>query len=134
MGTYAAPWTSTKEKKSTRRPSRRSSAKRSHSTGLASRNLRRKRSPKGSDVPEHRRKDGHDDRRPRGVDRQVIRLPSLEGRERSAPSQKADVEHGGPRQVDEENHVLAQGGHAVRGESELGDARGDGPQRYRVGQ
>src|SRR4028118_728408 len=86
-----------------------------------------------SDVPEHRREDYHDDRRPRGVDRQVIRLPPFEARERSAPSQKADVKHGGPRQVDQKDHVLAQGGHAVRAEAELGDARGDGPQRHRVG-
>src|SRR5659263_594201 len=39
--------TCTKEKKLTSAPSRRSFAKRSHSTVLASRNLRRKRSPKG---------------------------------------------------------------------------------------
>ena len=87
-----------------------------------------------SDVPEYRRKADHDDRRPHGVDRQVIRLPPFEARERSTPSQKADVEHGGSRQIDQKNHVLTQGGHAVRGEAELGDARGDGPQRYRVGQ
>src|ERR671914_955769 len=48
-----------------------------------------------SDVSEHRRKDDHDDRRPHGIDRQVIRLPPFEARERSAPSQKAGVEHGG---------------------------------------
>src|SRR5439155_6655918 len=86
-----------------------------------------------SDVSEQRRKEDHDHRRPRAVDRQVIRLPFFEGGERSAPSQEADVEHGGPRQIDQENHVLAQGGHAVRGKAELGDARGDGPERYRVG-
>src|SRR5271169_4875122 len=45
--TYAARSTSTKEKKLTSPPSRRSFAKRSSSTVLASRNLRRKRSPKG---------------------------------------------------------------------------------------
>ena len=45
--TYAARSTSTKEKKLTSPPSRRSFAKRSPSTVLASRNLRRKRSPKG---------------------------------------------------------------------------------------
>src|SRR6185369_498700 len=87
-----------------------------------------------SDVSEQRRKEDYDHRCPRAVDRQVIRLPFFEGDERSAPSQEANVEHGGPRQIDQENHVLAQGGHAVRGEAELGDARGDGPQRYRVGQ
>src|SRR5215211_4036601 len=87
-----------------------------------------------SGVPEHRRKDDHDGRRPQGIDRQVIRLPPFEARERSAPSQKAEVEHGGPRQIDQENQVLAQGGHAVRAEAELGDTRGDGPQRYCVGQ
>src|SRR5438477_11150433 len=47
METYAARSTSTKEKKLTSPPSRRSFAKRSPSTVLASRNLRRKRSPKG---------------------------------------------------------------------------------------
>ena len=87
-----------------------------------------------SDISEHRRKDDHDERCPHGIDGQVIRLPLFEARERSAPSQKADVEHGGPRQIDQKNHVLTKGGHAVRGEAELGDARGDGPQRYRVGQ
>src|SRR5215210_2485844 len=87
-----------------------------------------------SGVPEHRRKDDHDDRRPHGIDRQVIRLPPFEARERSAPSQKAEVEHGGPRQIDQKNQVLAEGGHAVRAEAELGDTRGDGPQRYSVGQ
>src|SRR6267378_997481 len=46
--THAARSTSTKEKKLTRPPSRRSFAKRSPSTVLASRNLRRERSPKGS--------------------------------------------------------------------------------------
>ena len=45
--TYAARSTSTKEKKLTSPPSRRSFAKRSPSTVLASRNFRRKRSPKG---------------------------------------------------------------------------------------
>src|SRR2546422_952092 len=45
--THAARSTSTKEKKLTSPPSRRSFAKRSPSTVLASRNLRRKRSPKG---------------------------------------------------------------------------------------
>src|SRR5216684_3887838 len=44
--THAARSTSTKEKKLTSPPSRRSFAKRSPSTVLASRNLRRKRSPK----------------------------------------------------------------------------------------
>src|SRR2546430_3982589 len=44
---YAARSTSTKEKKLTSPPSRRSFAKRSRSTVLASRNLRRKRGPKG---------------------------------------------------------------------------------------
>ncbi|HEX2108402.1 MAG TPA: hypothetical protein VHF70_03885, partial [Rubrobacteraceae bacterium] len=34
-----------------------------------------------SDVPKHRRKDDHDDCRPHGVDRQVIRLPPFEVRE-----------------------------------------------------
>src|SRR5918994_5320579 len=87
-----------------------------------------------SDVSEHRRKDDHDDRRPQGIDRHVIRLPPFEARERSAPYQEADVEHGGPRQIDQENQVLAEGGHAVRAEAELGDTRGDGPQRYSVGQ
>jgi hypothetical protein len=76
-----------------------------------------------SDVSEHRRKDDHDDRRPHGIDRQVVRLPPFEARERSVPSQKADVEHGGPRQIDQKNHVLAQSGHAVRAEAELGEAR-----------
>src|SRR5436190_15181058 len=87
-----------------------------------------------SDVSEQRRKEDHDHCRPCAVDRQVIGLPFFEGGERSAPSQEADVEHGGPHQIDQENHVLAQGGHAVRGKAEPGDARGDGPQRYRVGQ
>src|SRR6266481_8080829 len=87
-----------------------------------------------SDVSEQRRKEDHHYRRPRAVDRQVIRLPFFEGGERSAPSQEAEVERGGPRQIDQENHVLAQGGHAVRGKAELGDARGDGPQRDRVDQ
>ena len=87
-----------------------------------------------SGVSKHRRKDDHDDRRPRGIDGHVIRLSPFEARERSAPSQEADVEHGGPGQIDQKNHVLTQGGYAVRGEAELGDARGDGPQRYRVGQ
>src|SRR3712207_9052822 len=64
-------------------------------------------------------------RRPHGIDRQVLRLPPFETRERSAPAQKADVEHGGPRQVDQENHVLAQGGHTVGAEAEFGDSRGD---------
>src|SRR6266581_4893512 len=45
--THAARSTSTKEKKSTGPPSRCSFAKRSPSTVLASRNFRRKRSPKG---------------------------------------------------------------------------------------
>src|SRR6266566_63274 len=45
--TYAARSTSTKEKKSTSPPSRRSFAKRSPSTVLANRNLRRKRSSEG---------------------------------------------------------------------------------------
>src|SRR5947207_2267184 len=45
--TYAARSTFTKEKKLTSPPSRRSFAKRSPSTVLASRNLRGKRSPKG---------------------------------------------------------------------------------------
>src|SRR5450759_4496520 len=45
--TYAARSTSTKERKLTSPPSRRSFAKRSPSTVLASRNLRRKRSPEG---------------------------------------------------------------------------------------
>src|SRR5215203_5490687 len=87
-----------------------------------------------SGVPEHRRKDDHDDRRPQSIDWQVIRLPPFEARERSAPSQKAEVEHGGPGEVDQKDQVLAEGGHAVRAEAELGDTRGDGPQRYRVGQ
>src|SRR5438552_151465 len=47
METHAARSTSTKENKLTSPPSRRSFAKRSPSTVLASRNLRRKRSPKG---------------------------------------------------------------------------------------
>src|SRR5258707_1085168 len=47
METHAARSTSTKVKKLTSPPSRRSCAKRSPSTVLASRNLRRKRSPKG---------------------------------------------------------------------------------------
>ena len=34
-----------------------------------------------SDVSEHRRKDDHDDRRPHGIDRQVIRLPPFQARE-----------------------------------------------------
>src|SRR6185436_4817219 len=86
-----------------------------------------------SDVSEQRRKEDRDHRRPRPVDRQVIRLPFFEGAERSAPSQEPEVEHGGPRQIDQENHVLAQGGHAVRAKAELGDAPGDGPERDRVG-
>src|SRR5438132_8706919 len=45
--THAARSTSTKEKKLTSPPSRRSFAKRSPSTVLAGRNLRRKRSPEG---------------------------------------------------------------------------------------
>src|ERR1700704_6545485 len=45
--THAARSTSTKDKKWTSPPSRRSFATRSPSTVLASRNLRRKRSPKG---------------------------------------------------------------------------------------
>src|SRR3954465_5651145 len=44
-----------------------------------------------SDVPEQRRKQDHDYRRPRTVDRQVIRLPFFERDERSAPSQEANV-------------------------------------------
>src|SRR5918999_4646855 len=48
METYAARSTSTKEKKLTSPRSRRSFAKQSPSTGLASRKLRRKRSPKGA--------------------------------------------------------------------------------------
>src|SRR5207244_8293307 len=47
METHAARSTSTKEKKSTSPPSRRWFAKRSPSTVLASRNLRRKRRPEG---------------------------------------------------------------------------------------
>src|SRR2546428_6874802 len=47
--THAARSTSTKEKKLTSPPSRRSFAKQSPSTVLASRNLRRKRSPKGTE-------------------------------------------------------------------------------------
>jgi predicted phage gp36 major capsid-like protein len=43
-----------------------------------------------------------------------------------------DAEHGRPHQVDQENHVLTQGGHAVRRESGLADARGNGPQSERV--
>src|ERR671917_405255 len=87
-----------------------------------------------SPVVEQWWKDDHDDRRPHGIDRQVVRLPPFESRERSTPSQKADVEHDGPRQIDQKDHVFTQGGHAIRAEAELGDARGDGPQSYRVGQ
>src|SRR4030095_13540877 len=85
-----------------------------------------------SDVSEQRRKEDYDHYRPRAVDRQVTRLPFFEGGERSAPSHEAEVEHGGPRQIDEKNHVHTEGGHAVRRKAELGDARGDGPQRYCV--
>src|SRR5215212_4802451 len=87
-----------------------------------------------SDVPEHRREDDHDNRRPHGIDRQVIRLPPFEERERPTPAEEAHVEHGGPGKVDEQDHVLAQRGHAVGAEAELGDPRGYGPQRYRVSQ
>src|SRR4029453_10481318 len=80
-----------------------------------------------SDVSEQRRKEDRDQRCPRAVDGQVIRLPFFEGGERSAPSQEAEVEHGGPRQIEQENQVLTQGGHAVRAKAELGDAPGDGP-------
>src|ERR687886_1961621 len=72
-----------------------------------------------SDVAEHRREPDHDYRRPDGIDRQVTRLPTFEARERAAPAQEADVEHGGPHQVDEQDHVLTQGGHTVGGEAEL---------------
>src|SRR3954471_3735906 len=61
-----------------------------------------------SDISEERREEDDDDRRPRPVDRQVVRLPFFKGGERSAPSQKAEVQHGGPCQIDQENHVLAQ--------------------------
>src|ERR687893_2821110 len=87
-----------------------------------------------SDVPEHRRKDDHDNRRPHGIDRQVIRLPPFEEREQPTPAEEAHVERGGPGKVDEQDHVLAQRGHAVGAEAELGDSRGYGPQRYRVSQ
>jgi hypothetical protein len=53
-----------------------------------------------SDVPEHGRKNDHDNRCPDGKDRQIIRLPAFKHRERPAPTQKADVEHGRPQQVD----------------------------------
>src|SRR5215204_5894532 len=79
-----------------------------------------------SDVSKHRREDDHDNRRPHRKDRQVLRLPALEARERFVSSQQAYVEHRGPRQIDQENDVLTQGGHAVRAEAELGDARSDG--------
>src|SRR4051812_7363195 len=87
-----------------------------------------------SEISEQWRKEHDDYRRPRAVDRQVIRLPFFERGERSAPSQEADVKHGRPHQIDQENHVLAQGRHAVRSKAELGNARSDGPQRYRVRQ
>lgn len=58
-----------------------------------------------SDVSGHGRKDDHDDCRLHGIDGQIIRLPPLEGSERSAPSQKSDVQPGGPRQVAQKNHA-----------------------------
>ena len=55
-----------------------------------------------SDVSEQRRKEDYYQRRPRAVNRQVIRLPFFEGGERIAASQEAEIEHGGPRQIDQE--------------------------------
>src|SRR5687767_4456833 len=56
-----------------------------------------------SDISEQRREEDDDDRRPRPVDWQVIRLPFFEGGERSASTQETEVEHGGPRQIDQKN-------------------------------
>ena len=75
-----------------------------------------------SDEPEDRRKDDHHYRRPHGVDRQVVRLPPLHVGERPSAPQKAEIEHRGPSQVDQEDDVLAQGSHPVRGDAELGDS------------
>jgi hypothetical protein len=85
-------------------PARRETAKRLGTGALA---LRQDKRPSQSDVAEHRREGNHDDRRPADKDRQIIRLPPFESRERSATAQKAEVEHGRPRQIDQENHVHA---------------------------
>src|SRR5919106_1367617 len=58
-----------------------------------------------SDVSERRRKDDYDDGCPRRIDRQVVRLPPIETRERPAAAKKADVEHGGPRKIAQDRHA-----------------------------
>src|SRR3972149_466732 len=72
-----------------------------------------------SDVSEQRWEAEHDDRGPHRVDRHVVGLPPLEIGQRAAPAQEADRKHGGPRQVDQQDYVHAEGGDPVGREAEL---------------
>jgi hypothetical protein len=83
----------------------------------------RRRTGSQLDEAEHRWKDCHDGRRPRCKDRQVVRLPPLKAAEGSLAPQESNIEHGRARQIDQKDHVLAQGGKPIWAESKVRDAR-----------
>ena len=85
-----------------------------------------------STVAKHRWKYDNDNRGPNRVHGQVGDLPSLQSIERAAPAKETRVQPCRPRQVDEQNEVLAKRRHPVGREAELRDARRDGAERQPV--
>src|SRR4029450_13481991 len=85
-----------------------------------------------SPVSEYQRKHDHDDRRPYGVHGQIGDLPSLQRGKRAPVTHEARIEPRRPRQVDEQNEVLAKSRHSVGSEAKLGDAGGDRRERHAI--
>src|SRR5262245_38319575 len=87
-----------------------------------------------SDVGEKRRKRDDDERCPGGVDRQVRSLPTLQHGKRGAARKKTRIHDSGPREIHEQDDVLAERRDPIRREAELRNARRDGNKRERIDQ
>jgi hypothetical protein len=59
-------------------------------------------------------------------------LPSLPGGKRAPVTQEGRIEPRRPRQVDEQNEILAKSRHSVGSEAKLGDAAGDRRERHAI--
>src|SRR5207253_8940712 len=85
-----------------------------------------------STVAEHGREHDNHQCRPYGVHGQIGDLPSLQGGKRAPVTQEARIEPRRPRQIDEQNEILAKSRHSVGSEAKLGDAGRDRRERHPV--
>src|SRR5262245_35084497 len=74
-----------------------------------------------STVAEQGREHDNHQRRPYRIHREVGDLPLLQRRKRAAATQEGRIEPRRPRQVDEQNEILAKGGHSIWSEAKLGN-------------